>query len=180
MDPQSFVTDLTQRCIAFAIQGLHKRRAPASPPRKKSKTQSFAELVNSAKLEQVAGSLKRKLETPTPVKRPNLEPRSSLGTELKSGTKRLTRLQQDILDFQSQQEPVATPAGKENVLVVKLHEEVPKPNWCILCDQPLGKGARRLMCRHKFHSTCIVKYFRTQSGCPECKANSPVNKAAAL
>lgn len=48
---------------------------------------------------------------------------------------------------------------------------------CSICLEPLEDNVVELEeCRHKFHSTCIVKWFRSQNAsCPQCRGLPNLN-----
>ena len=54
--------------------------------------------------------------------------------------------------------------------------EVSEPGeTCAICkeDLPLAAAARRLPCRHLYHSPCIVSWLELRNSCPICRCHLP-------
>jgi hypothetical protein len=54
--------------------------------------------------------------------------------------------------------------------------EVSEPGeTCTICkeDLPLAAAARRLPCRHLYHSPCIVSWLELRNSCPICRCHLP-------
>jgi hypothetical protein len=58
--------------------------------------------------------------------------------------------------------------------------EVSEPGeTCAICkeDLPLAAAARRLPCRHLYHSPCIVPWLELRNSCPICRCRLPSEHA---
>lgn len=61
---------------------------------------------------------------------------------------------------------------KENFQISKLNSPESKPvvlQTCCICSNPIQSQIKHLMCHHKAHLSCLQEYFKSNSGCPQCK-----------
>lgn len=42
-------------------------------------------------------------------------------------------------------------------------------NTCAICIEPVKLSDRKLACRHRYHTKCIMKWFETSIECPVCR-----------
>lgn len=84
----------------------------------------------------------------------------------------LARLLRDfgmiIYEFTDELPPPASKSFVENLKEVTLHEP---ESSCPICLKvfAIGEAAKKLDCKHTFHSTCILPWFEKTSTCPVCR-----------
>jgi hypothetical protein len=40
---------------------------------------------------------------------------------------------------------------------------------CAICLDPVKLSDRKLACKHRFHTKCIIRWFETSVECPVCR-----------
>lgn len=70
--------------------------------------------------------------------------------------------------------------NKENLQISKSKSPMPEfqnSQTCCICSNSIKNNIKRLMCHHKAHTSCLQDYFKSNSGCPECKSQNsrPLN-----
>lgn len=60
-----------------------------------------------------------------------------------------------------------------NIIKFKTKSDNPSENVCGICycDYAQGDKIRILFCSHRFHESCIDKWFKDDEKCPLCKSD---------
>lgn len=74
----------------------------------------------------------------------------------------------------------AAPAPAASIEAVPTVEVSDPGAVCAICkdDLPLAAAARRLPCRHLYHSSCIVPWLEMHNSCPICRCRLPTEPTA--
>ena len=70
----------------------------------------------------------------------------------------------------------ALPASKDSIEAMPRLESLSlKDECCVVCLEGLLEEARKMPCKHKFHSSCIKSWLiKVQGSCPICRFVMPV------
>ncbi|CEF67234.1 Vacuolar protein sorting-associated protein 11 homolog [Strongyloides ratti] len=82
---------------------------------------------------------------------------------LKNYDKKIITIKNDMLEYQEQLENTIKEMDQLNT---KIH--VFDKNKCLLCDQKLTLPIISFICKHSFHSQCVVSYSINENSCPRC------------
>uniref|UniRef100_A0A0K0F7X8 RING-type domain-containing protein n=1 Tax=Strongyloides venezuelensis TaxID=75913 RepID=A0A0K0F7X8_STRVS len=82
---------------------------------------------------------------------------------LKNYDKKISSVKNDMLDYQQQLDNTVKEIDQLNT---KIH--VFDKNKCLLCDQKLTLPIISFICKHSFHSQCVVSYSINENLCPRC------------
>ncbi|XP_023929974.1 E3 ubiquitin-protein ligase TTC3 [Lingula anatina] len=101
---------------------------------------------------------------PNQMSRPTLPPGFSYGNQGNSSSS------SSVVSNIPQVSPSLPTLGSEDNSQELFEEEV---DPCIICHEELTPATTaRLDCKHRFHRTCISKWFREQSTCPTCRVHA--------
>uniref|UniRef100_A0A0N5A5B5 RING-type domain-containing protein n=1 Tax=Parastrongyloides trichosuri TaxID=131310 RepID=A0A0N5A5B5_PARTI len=92
---------------------------------------------------------------------------------LKNYDNQISEINNDMLEYQEQLESTVSEIGQ---LKTKVH--VFDKNKCLLCDQKLTLPIISFICKHSFHSQCVVSYSINEKSCPRCDSKREMIKEA--